>query len=802
MRPIALHLEGFGVFRDPVDISFDDVDYFALVGPTGSGKSTVIDAICFALYGSIPRYGDERRVGRAVSIGRQEAKVSLTFAIGDVRYRATRVVRLRDGKTSSDALLETSDDAGEPSRVLAARPSEMRDAVVALVGLPFQHFTKCVVLPQGEFAKFLHDEPARRQDLLSRLLDLDVYERIGQRARARAASAQTASDLHRRRLGELAFATDAARAAAVARREALRELFRAIEQAGADDARHAALITDLDAQLARSGAVLEALATVRVPVDVAEIAGIVGAAEQQLTRAAAELEAAQRELRELDAAVDALPDGQALIRAHDAHEALAGLRTRAETLLAEMRTAEDAVARANATETEAATAVDAAREALAAVRDAHAAHALAAHLVAGEPCPVCEQVVARVPKRTRPAALTGAEKAVKAAEKQLAAARKQAASAVGRQATVSSEAAAAKAQLDTLTAAVANHPDPAAVARALTEREQTEAAHVAARKREQAARQAEVEAARLAQAATVRAAEATRALHECRDGLLRVGLAPPTASDDPAQAWASLATWAAEEQTREKGVAREAEQRAERARAMRRDAIAALVSRAHALEVPTEAADAAGVRDDVVEAGTNAARALEQIDDAIDAAHKTREQLDAARAEHDVAELLATELRADRFEKWLLAEALELLVASGSQMLYALSDGQYSLRYEPGEEFVVVDHRNADATRSIRTLSGGETFQASLALALALSDQLAALAAGGGTKLDAIFLDEGFGTLDADTLDTVAETIEALGTAGRMVGVVTHVPALAERVPVRYRVARSDRGATVVREDT
>ena len=192
---------------------------------------------------------------------------------------------------------------------------------------------------------------------------------------------------------------------------------------------------------------------------------------------------------------------------------------------------------------------------------------------------------------------------------------------------------------------------------------------------------------------------------------------------------------------------------------------------------------------------------LRSIEDALEKADKLRAEVAQAREECDVAEMLAAEMRADRFERWLLAEALDVLVESASHVLLALSGAQYSLRYE-NEEFVVVDHRNADATRSVRTLSGGETFQASLALALALSDQLAMLAAGGGTKLDAIFLDEGFGTLDADTLDTVAETIEALGTSGRMVGIVTHVPALAERVPVRYRVTRTDRGASVAREDS
>jgi exonuclease SbcC len=82
---------------------------------------------------------------------------------------------------------------------------------------------------------------------------------------------------------------------------------------------------------------------------------------------------------------------------------------------------------------------------------------------------------------------------------------------------------------------------------------------------------------------------------------------------------------------------------------------------------------------------------------------------------------------------------------------------------------------------------------------LALSDHLASLAASGAARLDAIFLDEGFGTLDADSLDTVAATIDALAGGGRMVGIVTHVRELAERVPVRYVVTKGARTAAVTR---
>ncbi|MEO9223745.1 MAG: SbcC/MukB-like Walker B domain-containing protein, partial [Acidimicrobiales bacterium] len=111
--------------------------------------------------------------------------------------------------------------------------------------------------------------------------------------------------------------------------------------------------------------------------------------------------------------------------------------------------------------------------------------------------------------------------------------------------------------------------------------------------------------------------------------------------------------------------------------------------------------------------------------------------------------------------------------------------------------FTVIDHRNADEPRSARTLSGGETFLAALALALSLADQVGQLAAHGAARIESIFLDEGFDTLDPDALDTVASAIEELGSSGRMVGLVSHVAALAERVPVRFVVRKDPAGSQV-----
>ncbi len=75
MRPVQLVVEGFAAFRDRVEIDFTGTDFFALVGPTGSGKSTVLDAIGFALYGSVPRYDREGLVAPVITQGANEARV-------------------------------------------------------------------------------------------------------------------------------------------------------------------------------------------------------------------------------------------------------------------------------------------------------------------------------------------------------------------------------------------------------------------------------------------------------------------------------------------------------------------------------------------------------------------------------------------------------------------------------------------------------------------------------------------------------------------------------------------------------
>ena len=130
-----------------------------------------------------------------------------------------------------------------------------------------------------------------------------------------------------------------------------------------------------------------------------------------------------------------------------------------------------------------------------------------------------------------------------------------------------------------------------------------------------------------------------------------------------------------------------------------------------------------------------------------------------------------------------------------------MSRGRYLLRRNTetadrrsagGLELEVEDAYTAN-TRPVTTLSGGESFQAALALALGLSEVVQAYA--GGIRLDTIFIDEGFGSLDPEALDLAIDTLLALQESGRMVGVISHVPELRERIDVRLEVVAGPAGS-------
>ena len=203
--------------------------------------------------------------------------------------------------------------------------------------------------------------------------------------------------------------------------------------------------------------------------------------------------------------------------------------------------------------------------------------------------------------------------------------------------------------------------------------------------------------------------------------------------------------------------------------------------------------------DAIDEANAEARTAVKQLEQDLATSREKRKTLEEVEVQQRTAQALSHLLRADQFEKWLLGRALRSLSVSATRILNELTSGAYSLSVSDNNDFAVADHLNADEVRSAATLSGGETFLASLSLALALADQVSQLAAKGTSKLEALFLDEGFGTLDAETLDVVATTLEELGAQGRMIGVITHVRELADRLPVRFDLKKEGNISSITR---
>ncbi|MET7426994.1 SMC family ATPase [Dactylosporangium sp. NPDC005555] len=822
MRPIRLDMDGFTVFRRPTTVDFTDTDFFALIGPTGSGKSTILDAMTFALYGTVPRWGDRRAIGNALAPSATEARVRFVFESAGVRYVIARVVR-RDGKgavTTKHAGLEalphgfdlarfdTGISAEDMGTVLAGTPSEVDLAVQTVIGLPYEQFIKCVVLPQGEFAAFLHAKPAERQKILVNLLGLDVYGQIRERANTRGAAADAKLKVLGEQLAGMSGIDDAALEAAQARAATLKTLAGDVDRIGPRLADAASLAVAAAATLQGLDTEIDRLTRLRVPADAGTLAAGAAAARGAVTAAVDGARAAEEREEKLRGELQTAGDQTALRRLLDSHAERDRLAAEAATVHATVTAADNEHGKAAAALGVARTRAKDALEALEAAREAYQtavavdrATALRPHLRVGDECPVCCSTVRTLPETPHEPAVAAARSAGDAARKRSDTAEKAVADQDRIVRDLDRGLAAARAhaeqvdhRLATLDRALDGAPAPEALRRDLDTiaklSKELERAGTEVRK----AREAHRKAAGAADRAEDQLRAAWKAFDAARDALAAFG-PPPADRDDLADAWATLTGWAGgaagERQARRPAAAGAVQDAEGRVTGIRQE-LRALFDTAGLPAPGSDPAREAAVA--LERAGAAAARIEERRAEAA----KLTVQRDEVAKESQVAKALAQHLRADRFERWLLAEALDTLVDGASRTLRELSGGQYDLSHEKGE-FFVVDHHDAGLRRGVRTLSGGETFQASLALALALSEQLAGMSTS-AASLESIVLDEGFGTLDQSTLDTVAATLEALAARGdRMVGVVTHVGALAERIPVRFEVRRDARTARVER---
>jgi exonuclease SbcC len=802
VKPLRLALEGFTSFRERQEIDFTGLDLFAITGPTGAGKSSLIDAVVFALYGQVPRVGDDYK--QLISHGAERLSVLFEFAVGGERYRIARTVR-RD-RPSQQRLERVRSSGAEP---LADRTREIRAEVERILGLDYDGFTRSVVLPQGQFDSFLKGEPKERRKILVALLGLSVYERMQALASQRGACAKAEAEFVRKQIEtDYAGATPEALAAARA------------ELCGATSA-----AAEADAALLKLGAAAERAQTARTARREAEALARAEAAE------AATLAAAQATLADADgrsaglcAELAAVTQQLATLGFDESrHGTLTAAKPRVDQLVSLQprlaRLAADLAAKQKAGEDEQAALAAAsaalpalereelqAREQEAAARVArdrahreHLAVGLRRGLKPGEPCPVCAQTVGSLPTTEEPA-LDAAEARVREAERARQTVQnrlqEQRLARAQRQAAVESRSrereqlkelqrdtrALAGEAVDELRRAgflALETADPAALAADIqAELSRLEAARRGRSELEKKRQAIEQQQAQLASAVAVAFAQrdgardrrgeisakrkdAAARLEAARRELLALAGSSPWPGLDPLPAGRDEA-----------------------------DAVEALRSEAQRLSAGA-AARLATATQSLERSEKAVARVLEL--------RARRAELDAAAAWH---KQLADHLKANEIVAWVQEEALSRLAAEGSRHLSQLSQGRYELRLGAGDgepaaraeqDYYVVDHWSGDSIRSVRTLSGGETFLASLALALALAESLAELSAGGraAQALESLFLDEGFGTLDSETLDVVVGALDALHGGQRLVGIVTHVRELAERLPARLEVRRS-----------
>jgi DNA repair protein SbcC/Rad50 len=307
MRPIRLEVEGFTCYRDrQTPLEFAELSLFAIAGPTGAGKSSILDTMLYALYGQVPRLG-KQGIGDVISHSRDALSVLLDFEVQKVRYRVVRRAKKRSkGSTQTTATLVEL--AGDVEKPLVDGVRDVNEALEKLLGLGYDEFIQTVILPQNEFARFLKSEPKGQREILQHLLRHGVFERM----RAAAEERRRAQDSQLSGLvGQLTMCEHATAEALAACAEKLADARMSVDRARAakDEADLRAQETRHQRQLTREAEELRA-------------------GRDALNATAPDVEHARRELKDARRAAEVLPRLEALqtatghvTRAAEAHNA-------------------------------------------------------------------------------------------------------------------------------------------------------------------------------------------------------------------------------------------------------------------------------------------------------------------------------------------------------------------------------------------------------------------------------------------------------------------------------------------------
>lgn len=901
MRPLTLTLSAFGPYAGQITLALEQLGkngLYLIRGDTGAGKTSIFDAIAFALYGEAS--GDQRE---AAMFRSQYAApdtptfVELTFESAGKTYRVRRVPEYtRPAKRGGGVTLQRAEaELTMPDGRVVTRVKEVGQAVREIVGVDREQFAQIAMIAQGDFLKLLVASTEERMRIFRQIFHTGRYQKLQAALKDQLAALSRARDKLRDGLmqavgsarypadsvlgqrladaqaGRLLLQETAAlldeivrqdSAAQEAGRRALERLDKQIGQAARTlgQARElAAARTQLrDAQAKRqaiqqemekAGAARAALAA-RKPEREALAQQAVALAEEvrrheACSRLDQALEAAQKRYTAGCAAQAAcakqltdLADQQAAARAGQerlADSAIRAEKQRAEhaALLEEQRAFNGLSRDLDAVAASARQYARVQKDYLAAAQSAEAAQGryqqmnrafldeqagiLALGLQDGAPCPVCGAC-----SHPRPAQVTlGAPR-----EADLEQAKQQAAAAQDEAGRLSAEAGQLRGALEArraglqqrarellgdvpceemaeqIAAAGAALRDRLAACKSALDQAQQDMRQLdqfghTLRTLEQAVQQAQARQA-AAQQAIARAEQDTQHLarqkQELADGLRY-----------PDQAAARRAAQQTKDTIQDLDRRTEQAEQAYQACKSQADAlegtIAALAGQLeHAPEIDMETIqaelEACNARRRALEDGQTARAArLDRNQDALRALETHGAALAEAEQKWGWVKSLADTAGGQLVgrEKIMLETYVQMtyfdrILARANTRLMVMSRGQYELkrraqaennRRQSGLELDVVDHYNG-SVRSVKTLSGGESFQAALSLALGLSDEVQS--AAGGVQLDVMFVDEGFGSLDEEALEQAVRALSDLSGGNRLIGIISHVEALARRI--------------------
>ena len=901
MRPLTLTLSAFGPYAGQITLALEQLGkngLYLIRGDTGAGKTSIFDAIAFALYGEAS--GDQRE---AAMFRSQYAApdtptfVELTFESAGKTYRVRRVPEYtRPAKRGGGVTLQRAEaELTMPDGRVVTRVKEVGQAVREIVGVDREQFAQIAMIAQGDFLKLLVASTEERMRIFRQIFHTGRYQKLQAALKDQLAALSRARDKLRDGLmqavgsarypadsvlgqrladaqaGRLLLQETAAlldeivrqdSAAQEAGRRALERLDKQIGQAARTlgQARElAAARTQLrDAQAKRqaiqqemekAGAARAALAA-RKPEREALAQQAAALAEEvrrheACSRLDQALEAAQKRYTAGCAAQAAcakqltdLADQQAAARAGQerlADSAIRAEKQRAEhaALLEEQRAFNGLSRDLDAVAASARQYARVQKDYLAAAQSAEAAQGryqqmnrafldeqagiLALALQDGAPCPVCGAC-----SHPRPAQVTlGAPR-----EADLEQAKQQAAAAQAEAGRLSAEAGQLRGALEArraglqqrarellgdvpceemaeqIAAAGAALRDRLAACKSALDQAQQDMRQLdqfghTLRTLEQAVQQAQARQA-AAQQAIARAEQDTQHLarqkQELADGLRY-----------PDQAAARRAAQQTKDTIQDLDRRTEQAEQAYQACKSQADAlegtIAALAGQLeHAPEIDMETIqaelEACNARRRALEDGQTARAArLDRNQDALRALETHGAALAEAEQKWGWVKSLADTAGGQLVgrEKIMLETYVQMtyfdrILARANTRLMVMSRGQYELkrraqaennRRQSGLELDVVDHYNG-SVRSVKTLSGGESFQAALSLALGLSDEVQS--AAGGVQLDVMFVDEGFGSLDEEALEQAVRALSDLSGGNRLIGIISHVEALARRI--------------------